>query len=389
VRAIVKFVLSLIVVFAIAWVGLWWYVQGRMQAGLQAWADNQAIAGWKISYDSLQRGTSPMQALVIINNLSVTPPPGPGGASVTLRMPDVRLSIDAMNPLVYQISLPGKISLDAGQNIGLVVNSDSIVSREMLDPNGLFDKAVYPFRGGDFSAGNVDILASEGSLLVLHVDRLVSHADLNAQAGSAGTALATTTTLSGVALSPLFSRIARIPFDGKIGTLGFSLSLSGPVPGDLAGLAGRLRAAGATDEVARRKLIMPVVHEWARAGGSGSFGVNLTVGPTTARGSAAVSFDARQQPTGTADLTADHLDAFTGAILDAYPQMQDSVSAAEAQLTPYLTTSDSGGQTLALHVVYGAAGVMVNGQKVADMPALNWQTLENPPAAAPAAAPAQ
>jgi hypothetical protein len=48
-RAVIKFLLGLILVLAIAWVGLWWYAEGRLQNGFEAWADTQATAGWKIS----------------------------------------------------------------------------------------------------------------------------------------------------------------------------------------------------------------------------------------------------------------------------------------------------------------------------------------------------
>jgi hypothetical protein len=94
-----------------------------------------------------------------------------------------------------------------------------------------------------------------------------------------------------------------------------------------------------------------------------------------------VKFDANVQPSGTADLTADHLDEFTGAITNAYPQVQDTISQAEAQLSPYLSTTGTGGQTLGMNVTYGPPGVTINGQKVADMPPVNWDALENPPPA--------
>jgi hypothetical protein len=381
-RGVLKFLLSLIVGIAIIWIGLWWYAQSRLQSGFAAWANQQATAGWKVSYDSLKRGTSPAQATVDITNLSLTPPAGPKGETGTISLPTVALRIDALNPLVFHTDLPDKISIAIGPNIDIAVNTGSIALSENLDPSTLFDRSAYPFRGGDFAASNVDILASQGSLLVLHIDNITSHADINLKASATGTAMATTMSIDGIALSPLLTRIASIPFGGKIAHLGLSDNFSGPVPGNLSGLADQLRAVP-HDAVAEQKIIVPVVHQWAGQGGHGNVSVNLVVGPTTAEADAAVKFDANLQPNGTANLTADHLDQSTAAITDAYPQFADKVALFEAQLTPYLTTTDQGGQTLGLHVSYGPGAVNINGQKVSDMAPLNWNTLENPPPAPP------
>jgi len=106
------------------------------------------------------------------------------------------------------------------------------------------------------------------------------------------------------------------------------------------------------------------------------------VGPSTLSADAAVQFDANVQPSGTADLTADHLDAFSAAVTAAYPQVQDNVNQIEAQLSPYLSTTDDGGQVLTIHLIYGSGAVSINGQKVSDMPPIDWDMLENPPAQA-------
>jgi hypothetical protein len=376
-------------VLAIAWVGLWWYAEGRLQNGFEAWADSQAAAGWKISYTALRRGTSPMQALVTVSNLTLTPPADAAGQTGTITLPGMALRIDALNPLVFHTDLPNKISVAVGDNIGLAINTSSIALSENLDPNALFNKAVYPFRGGDFSAGNVDVLASEGSLLVLHIDSITSHADLNLAAGSADTAMASTTSFSGIALSPLFTKVAQIPFNGQVSNLSLGLILSGPVPDDMHGLVAQINAATASGGVVgQQKVIIPVIRKWASQGGSGSLNLGLTIGPSTAKANAAVKFDANLQPSGTAGLSADHLDEFTAALTSAYPQVQDSISQAEAQLTPYLTTTTAGGQTLGMNATYGPPGITINGTKVADMPPVNWDELENPPPPAPPAAPA-
>jgi len=384
-RAILKFLLSLVLVLALLWVGLWWYAQGRLQNGFQDWADTQAAAGWKIADTGIVRGTSPMHAVVTISNLTLTPPADETGQSGTITLPSLGLRIDALNPLVFHTDLPNKISVAVGESVDIAINSSSIALSQNLDPSAFFNKTVYPFRGGDFSAGNVDILASQGSLLVLHIDSITSHADVNFGAGAGATALAVTTNFNGLALSPLFTKVAQIPFNGQISNFSLGATISGPLPADLSSLAAQIRALGPQDKAAQAKVVIPAIRKWAGQGGHGSITIGLTVGPTTAKADANVKFDANVQPSGTADFSANHLDELTGAITNAYPQVEDTISRAEAQLSPYLTTTSTGGQTLGMNLVYGPPGITINGQKVADMPPVNWDTLENPP---PAPAPA-
>jgi hypothetical protein len=384
-RAIVKFLLSLIVVLALVWLGLWWYAQGRLQAGFEGWAEQQATNGIKISYSSIQRGTSPLQALVTIQNMVMTLPPAANGDTGTITLPSLALRIDAATPTVFHTDLPNKILVQIGSNIDAAIDTGSIALSENLDPNAMFNKAVYPFRGGDLSATDVDILASQGSLLVLHIDNIAGHSDINANAGPSDTAMASTTSFDGIALSPILTRIASIPFDGKIAHLALNLTLSGPVPDGLQGLIAQVRA-NAHDPVAQQKLIMPVIHKWAAQGGNGSASLALTIGPTVANADGNIKFDANLQPEGTANVTATHLDEFFATITNAYPQLQADAAQIQAQLTPYLTTTTQDGQTLTVHTTYGNGTVTINGQKAADLPPVNWTTLENPP---PTPAPTQ
>ena len=322
-RGVIRFVFSLIIGIAIIWIGFWWYAEHRLQSGFAAWAEQQAADGWKVSYDSLQRGTSPMNAELTINRLSLTPPPGPNGEVVTISLP-------------------------------------------------------YPFRGGDFAASNIQILAS--SLLVLHIDSLTSHADVNLMAGANAAAISSLTVLNGLALSPLLTRIGSVPFDGRLAQLSLAATFSGPVPDNLSGLADQLDAAPHAPQ-AQEDLLIPVIHKWAAAGGNGKLALHVLIGPSAIAASGNLAFDANLQPTGTADLSADRLGAFTTALTNAYPALQDDVAQAEAELSPYIGNTPQGGQTLTLHVNYGAGSVTINGQKVAAMPPLDWNALENPPSA--------
>jgi hypothetical protein len=375
-RGVLKFLLSLIVGIAIIWIGFWWYAQERLQSGFLAWSAQQTDNGWKISYAAMHRGTSPMNAILTVDQLTLRPPPGPQGEVVSIVLPSVSLRIDALNPLVFHTDLPNQINFSVGNNIGFVFNTGSISAAENLDPDTLFNRHAYPFRGGDFAASNVQILAS--SLLVLHIDSITSHADVNTRAGANATAISSKTELDGLALSPLLTRIASVPFDGKLARLSLSANFSGPVPADLGSLPAQLDAAP-HDRDAEQKLLLPVVHQWASQGGNGKLALNLIVGSTTINAGATIGFDANLQPAGTADLSANHLDDFTGALANAYPALQADIAQAEAELSPYISNSASGGQTLSMHVTYGAGSVTINNQKIADLPQLDWTALENPP----------
>lgn len=376
-RGVVKFLFSVIIVVAAAWLGLWWYAQGRLQSGFEGWAEQQAVNGINITYSGIERGTSPTQALVTIHNLVMTLPPAANGDSGSITLPSLALRIDAASPTVFHTDLPNKIMIQVGANVDVAINTGAVAVNEYLNPDALFNKSVYPFKGGDLSAANVDVLASQGSLLVLHIDSISGHSDVNVDASSSQTAFDDTTSFDGLALSPILTRIASIPFDGKIAHFATSFTISGPVPAGLQDTIGQLRAA-AHDKVAQQKILVPLIHKWAAQGGNGSATLALGVGPTTAKADGAVKFDANLQPEGTADVTADHLDEFFGAITNAYPQLGDEVAQIQAQLSPYLSTTPQGGQTLAVQTTYGNGTVTVNGQKAGDLPKLDWTSLENP-----------
>jgi hypothetical protein len=176
--------------------------------------------------------------------------------------------------------------------------------------------------------------------------------------------------------------LGHVPFGGKIAHVGYSVTASGPA--DWSGLMDQMHS-GQLSQQARQQLLVRTAHQWAAAGGNAKASLNLVVGPTTLNASGAVVFDATAQPGGTATVSADHLDAFTAAITNAYPELAQSIAQIETQLSPYLTTTDAGGQVLNMQVVYGKAGVVVNGSRKADMPPLDWTKLENPPAPVPVA----
>lgn len=373
-RGIVKFLLTLVVGIALIWVGFWWYAESRLQTGFTDWAEKLATSGQLVSYGSIHRGRSILNAAITIDNLTVSDPQRQGIPQFSL--PSVTLRISAFDPLVLATDLPSSITLQFN-NIALVLKTGTIALFENLDPNQLFKRSAYPFRSGDFSATDLDVLASGGSLLVLHIDSVSSHNDVDMDAGAANILVAEKTVVDGLAVSPLLARIASIPFGGKLTHLEISGRLSGPVPPGLQGALNQLKT-GPYDLRDQQKLLIPVIHQWATLGGTGNLGVAAILGPSTINAAVSLKFDANLQPAGTADLTADHLDQFTAALINSYPSLQADIAQAEARLSQYLGNTDQGGQTLTLHATYGASGVTINGEKVGDMPPLDWNAAENP-----------
>jgi len=384
-RKVVRFVLAVLIFLIAAWLGLWWYAEGRMQAGINNWAEQMAANGngnVKVSYDSLTRGTSPLAATVALTNLQVTAQANPAQTPISVTLPSLALRVDALDPLVLHVDWPQQLNLVTSR-ANVAITFGSIWQTARIDPHALVAGEANPFSTNDMAASNISVLAS-GSLLVLHLDDVAVHNVMDRTAGAGQTAISSTETMDGIALSPLFARLASVPFGGRIAHLALSLDLSGPVPPDAwQGLITQLNALPAGDKADRRKLVVHAVHDWAAQGGSAKGAVNLVLGPSTLDAAGAVKFDANAQPSGTGDATANHLDAFSAAITRSYPQLQGPISGIEAELSPYLSSTDAGGQTLTVHATYGAGAVNINGQKVSDLPPLNWATLANPPPAPP------
>jgi hypothetical protein len=382
-RTIVRVVLAVLIVFIAAWLGLWWYAEGRMETGMVNWADQMAANGngaVKVSYDSLARGTSPLAATVTVTNLQLQVQEKPTDTPFAITLPSFTMRIDAANPLVQHFDLPPQIGISGARGQG-VITFGSVDIADHIDPMRLFKKNASPFGGVDAVASNISLLASSGSLMILHADHYALHGTVNEQAGVGQPVFSSSTALDGLAVSPLLTRIASIPFDGKIGHLAITATVFGPLPANWPDVASKLDAGPL--QPADRKLLVQAVHDWATHGGSASGSIGLAIGPSTLNADGALNFDASVQPAGTANVTADHLDAFSGALTAAYPQLQDEVNSIEAELSPYLSSTETGGQTLAVHVTYGGGAVKVNGKHAGNLPPLDWTALENPPAPLP------
>lgn len=379
-RGLLKFLAALVVVVALAWFGLWWYAQGRMQAGFTNWVNQQNSTNpeIKISFERMTPGSSPLAARLSLVNLRIQAQPDANLPPVTFVLPSFALRIDATNPTLMHFDFPDQVNIDASDG-NTTVKFGSIAVSEQINPAALFSATAQPFNGMDATADDIDLLAGGGSLLILHADHFMAHAVMNENAGAGQSALRVNEGFDGIAISPLLTKIASIPFDGKINQWTNKLTLSGPVPANWQAAMKQLGSLPAADQAARQKLVLREMQDWAAHGGHGAFGMQLAIGPSTLKASGTVTFGARTQPAGTAALTADHLNAFATAVVNAYPQTQNQVNQIEATLSPYISANNQSGQTLNLQVAYGAHGVMINGQKIADMPPVNWTKLENTP----------
>ena len=382
-RGIFKLLAGIVVALAVVWAGLWWYAQARLQAVLKVYAAEMTApdGSTNMSYDGISGGGFPFAATATLDNPRLTlllPGNGIPGPLV-LGLSRVTLRIDVFNPLLLHIDMPDKITGHVPQGDG-AVTFGSFNATAKLDPAALFNPNVFAVSAEDAAATDINVLASSGSLQVLHIDSLRMHQTLNPSASAAQTGLALTEDVQGIALPAWLAQLLRVPFNGQMAHLGLNVALSGPVNWPALAQQMQTQPEGAD----KTKFLTNALHGWASQGGSGTASLSLTEGPTTLNASGTVKFDANAQPNGTADVTANHLDALTAAITTAYPQTQDAISQAEAQLAPYLSASSAGGQELNIHATYGSGGVMVDGKKAADMPPLDWKLLTSP---APAQAP--
>ncbi len=313
-----------------------------------------------------------------LNNLLVTIQPNPAAAPVSLTLPSFTLRVEAVNPLLLHLDWPSQMNVNTSR-ANVAITFGSISQTETIDLRAVLAHDIYPFTAFDYEASNINFLASSGSLLMLHIDGFTGHGTLNRTAGADATMYSYTDTIDGIAISPLLTRLASVPFGGKITRLGLTMNVSGPAAANWQALMTQINAVPETDRADRDKILLQAIHDWAAQGGSANAKVNLAVGPSTLNADGSVKFDANVQPQGTANLTADHLDAFSAAVVNAYPQLQSAVNGMEARLSPYLSSTDAGGQTLTLHVTYGHGNVAINGQAATALPPLDWTLLENPP----------
>lgn len=374
-RGFIKGLAGLVIMVVLVWLGAWLYAEMRLKQLVTAQISRVNAAGTaQISYDKLTTSHSPLVASVALTNPSWTSVPGAATPPISVSAAGIGAHIDLTNPLVLHVDMPASIAVTTAKASGAITFATADVT-EQLSPSIWLGHTDNPVTGGDARLAGINLLASNGSLRVAQIGTLTLHQAVNAKAGPGQTALALSEEMNDFSLSPILARLINLPFEGRITHLAISLKLSGPL--DWPSIA--KQAAALPDSDARHKFMLETLHQWALAGGSGQGKLDMTLGASQLVANGGVAFDKAAQPSGTADLTASHLDQFTAALTASYPGLQDWVSQFQARFSPYLTTTQAGGQMLAMHTTYGKDGIMVNGEKTGDMPALDWNKLINPP----------
>ena len=150
-----------------------------MQAGFIDWANGLASGGdVQVSYDSIEHSGSPLAAMVTVNNLRLVVQPSPAAAPLAITLPAFALEIDAAAPLLLHFDLPNRINISADRG-DFVLTFGSIAQTERLDLSALLHREPGPFSAMDTQAQNIDLLASSGSLMVLHADAYHAHSTFN------------------------------------------------------------------------------------------------------------------------------------------------------------------------------------------------------------------
>jgi len=331
----------------------------------------------------MSRGGSPLSATVVVHNMRLIVSPTQLAAPVTVTIPVITFAINAANPTVLNINAGSQLSI-AGARGDVALTYDDAALVEHLNSQALFTKTANPVTSSELKSSNINVLASSGSLQILHIDSIDAQGAYNPTATGGQSAIALSEFFQGLTLSPLVTRLAGLPFDGRIAELAFTLNANGPVPPSWLTLQSQLKTTPAGDTAARQKLLVTALHDWAAGGGIANATARLVLGPSTVTTNANVKFDANVQPIAAGDAVANHLDTFTQAIANAYPQLQPQIAQFEAVMSPYLTTNSDDGQVLTLHLTAANGNFGIDGKTIAPMPPLDWNSLENP---APGGAP--
>lgn len=95
----------------------WWFVTGQILAGLPAFADQAAAAGWQIDAGAARRGGWPLAAAVRLPRVSVVRPLG--GTNVRWTAEDVVVSVGIADPRALRVSAEGRQAVSFGDTAPL------------------------------------------------------------------------------------------------------------------------------------------------------------------------------------------------------------------------------------------------------------------------------
>ena len=372
-RQVVSGVLGVIILLIIAWVGIWFYAEMRVKQMLVAGIERIDSTGVeKVTYEKLVTGNSPLTASVAFLQPNLSARLDPSSPVVTISAARFGAHVNLLHPLTLVFDIPLSTSINTG-GVSEVLTFQSVKLVCHLSPGIWLGNAKNPILGVDADLTGINLLASNGSLQVLQVDRITTHETLNIQANSSQTAMAFTSDIQNLRLSSILTRLFNIPFNGTINRLSTALTLSGPLNWEQ--LTAQNEAPQTNQQ--RADATLQTLHSWAEANGHAQGSLNLRLGPSNIQTSFTLGFDQQAQPNGTADIFADHLGQFFNQVVTSYPEAQGWVGQITTVLGPYLSNTAQAGQVLNMHTLYGQNGVFINGQKMGDMPELDWNNLLN------------
>jgi len=377
-RGVVRFLIALIVILAIAYLGGWWYVQSRMAVAFRHQEQTLRAAGWTISHGDTTRGSSPLAATYTIADLAITPPAqtaSPDLPRPTITLPYFALKVDLAAPFTLDIGLPLTWRIAMSQGPAFALRFTTIHDDYQLDPNALIHDAPDPLRTGNLGFTGMRLDSADTNFTLISIGAYSATGTTDPTAGTGGTAFTLHQSLKDLALSPIFVTLGHLPFDGKLAALRFDIDLSGPKfpTRAISPQPGAPLPKPGTPEQAWQR-IGPLVHDWAKAGGHGSFAIALDLGPLKAHDHGRFSFDATPQPQGRMTLVGDGVGEFLGDIASAYPQTVGIISLLTTQSAPYMSKTPNGHQRLTVDFGLANGILTANGKKIAHVPPIVWPT---------------
>ncbi len=392
-RSLVRFLSLALVVVAIVWLGLWWYAESRLALAVDQVATVLRSHGWTVTRGAITRGTSPLRAEVVVSGLRLTPPVANGPAP-TIGIPALDLMVRPGTPFTLNLTPASTWHLALVDGPSATLHFGSITAAVQFDPAALLKGSDNPLRAGNFHATDLRIDSQNTNFTLLSIAAISVTDTRNPRAGTGQTAFSLHESLSGLALSPIFTTLGDLPFGGKLGRLSLDLAVSGPaaeLPAGLAGAfaptiagpAGQTTAMTPADFRALWQQAAPALHRWAQDGGHGRFGVRLVVGPLDATGKGEFGFDSRLQPRGRMHLVADGFGAALGTISTHYPGLVGGISALTEAASPFLVRGPKGSQRLAVTFDLADGKLTANGTDLMTVPPLAWPAPPPPTAGAP------
>lgn len=378
-RRFIMGVAGLVILLALAWLGLWFYAEMRLKQLVEAKVEQINSSGnGHVTYSGLTTSSSPLVAGITMLAPQLTLAFSPSASPVTVNAARIGAHINLLHPLTLHIDIPLKIMMN-GLGAPAVLTFATATITETLTPSVWQGDTSNPIAAGDADYTGINLLASNGSLQVIQIDHLDLRQALNASAGTDQPALVLSGDMQGLRVSPILTRLFALPFNGEINSLSASLTMSGPLNWEQIAK----QQANLQDDDQRTKFLFQTFHQWAESNGHAQGQIGLWVGPAHMQTHFTLAFDKQVQPEGKVDVNADHLGEFASTLVAAYPDLQPSISQLQATLAPYVATTTSNGHALTLHVTYGQNGVFVNGKKTGTPPPLDWNSLLNvapPPA---------